>query len=175
VIENSKDAVVGFSPEGGKALRFDQVKIDASASLETYVASGLIEGAAATGAEALTINGLPAAASSSRSEGWSYRIFAIRVGAQTFRLTYAARDMTAALETAFRQSAESFRRLTPQETARLKPLRVALVTAGNGDTADTLAARMASDEPRVERFRVLNGLQISDRVFPGQRYKIIAE
>jgi predicted Zn-dependent protease len=50
---------------------------------------------------------------------------------------------------------------------------VSLVTAGAQDTAETLAARMALDEPRTERFRVLNGLQISDRVFTGQRYKIV--
>jgi predicted Zn-dependent protease len=34
---------------------------------------------------------------------------------------------------------------------------------------------MVSDEPKTERFRVLNGLQISDRVFAGQRYKIISD
>ena len=175
VIENSKEAVVGFSPEGGKALRFDQVKLDASASLETYVASGLVDGASASGAESLTINGMPAATSTSRSEGWNYRFFAIRMGAQTFRLTYAAREMSAAQDAAFRQSAETFRRLTSEEAARLKPLRIALVTAGSADTAETLAARMSSDEPRLERFRVLNGLQVSDRVFAGQRYKIVSD
>ncbi len=175
VIENSKEAVVGFSPEGGKAMRFDHVRIDAAANLETYVGSGLIEGAAATNIEALTIGGQPAATSVSKSDGWSYRIFAIRSGGQTFRLTYAAREMTAALDQQFRQSAETFRRLTTQESARLKPLRIALVTAGGADTAETLSARMASDEPKLERFRVLNGLQISDRIFAGQRYKIVAE
>jgi predicted Zn-dependent protease len=49
------------------------------------------------------------------------------------------------------------------------------VTAGIDDTAETLAAKMESDEPKLERFRVLNGLQVSDRVFAGQRYKIISE
>ncbi len=175
VIENSRDAVVGFSPEGSKAMRFDHVRIDASANLETYIGSGLIEGAAATDIERLSIGGQPAATSVSKSDGWSYRIFAIRSGGQTFRLTYAAREMTPALDQQFRQSAETFRRLNAQEMARLKPLRIALVTAGGADTAETLSARMASDEPKLERFRVLNGLQISDRIFAGQRYKIVAE
>jgi predicted Zn-dependent protease len=175
VIENGKEAVVGFSPEGGKAMRFDQAKIDATTSLESYVGSGLVDGAAATSIETLTLGSLPAATSLSKSDGWTYRIFAIRSGAQTYRLTYAARDMTPALDAQFRQSAETFRRLTSQEVASLKPLRIALVTAGAGDTAETLASRMVADEPKVERFRVLNGLQVSDRVFAGQRYKIIAE
>jgi predicted Zn-dependent protease len=173
VLENSRDAVLGVSPEGGRAVRFDQARIDASTPLEKYVDSGLIEGAAATGVETLTINGLPAATSVSVSEGWTYRIYAYRVGAQTYRLTFAARSMTPEVEAAYRAAAQSFRRLSPQESAGLKPLKVALVTAGSADTAETLASRMALDEPKLERFRVLNGLQISDRVFAGQRYKIV--
>jgi predicted Zn-dependent protease len=173
VLENSRDAVLGVSPEGGRAVRFDQARIDASTSVEKYVDSGLIEGAAAKGVEALSINGLPAATSVSQSDGWTYRIFAYRVGQQTFRLTFAAKAMTPELDMAYRASAGTFRRLTSQEAAQLRPLRVSLVTAGPQDTAETLASRMALDEPKTERFRVLNGLQVSDRVFSGQRYKIV--
>jgi predicted Zn-dependent protease len=173
VLENGREAVLGVSPEGGRAVRFDQARVEASIALERYVASGLIEGATATGVETLTINGLPAATSVSVADGWTYRIFAFRAGQQTYRLTFAARAMTPELDAAFRASAQTFRRLSAQESASLKPLRVALVTATAADTAETLAQRMALDEPRLERFRVLNGLQISDRVFSGQRYKII--
>ncbi len=173
VLENSRDAVLGVAAEGGRALRFDQARIDAATPLDKYVDSGLIEGAAARDVETLTINGLPAATSVSTSDGWTYRIFAYRVGQQTYRLTYAARNMTSELDAMFRASAQTFRRLSPQEAARLRPLRVALVTAGVADTAETLASRMALDEPKLERFRVLNGLQVSDRIFPGQRYKIV--
>ncbi len=175
LVENGKDAVVAFSPEGGRALRFDQVKLDAGRSLEAYVGGSLVDGAASTNVETLTINGLPAAASRAESDGWTYRIFAIRSGDRTFRLTYAAREMTPAVEADFRRSAETFRRLLPEEAQRLRPLRIALVTASAEDTAESLASRMVSDEPKLERFRVLNGLQVSDRVFAGQRYKIIAE
>ncbi len=175
LVENGKDAVVAFSPEGGKALRFDQVKVDAGRSLEAYVSGSLIDGAASTNVETLTINGLSAAASRAESDGWTYRIFAIRSGDRTFRLTYAAREMTPTVEAEFRRSAETFRRLQPDEAQRLRPLRIALVTASAEDTAESLASRMASDEPKLERFRVLNGLQVSDRVFAGQRYKIISE
>ncbi len=175
VIENSRDAVVGFSPEGGRAMRFDKVNVAPSTSLESYVGSGLIDGASATGVQTLTISGLPAATSLSRSDGWNYRIFAIRNADMTFRLTYAARELTPELDAAFRSSADSFRRLNAQEIASLKPLRIALVTASAGDTVETLSSRMGQDEPRVERFRVLNGLQVSDRIFAGQRYKIVSE
>jgi predicted Zn-dependent protease len=175
ILENGKEAVVAFSPEGGKAMRFDQVKLGAGQSLESYVGGNLIEGAPSTDVETIEINGLPAAMSRSASDGWSYRIVAVRAGERVFRLTYAAREPTPALEAAFRRSAETFRRLRPEEASRLRPQRIALVTAGIDDTAETLAAKMESDEPKLERFRVLNGLQVSDRVFAGQRYKIISE
>jgi len=175
LVENSRDAVVAFSPEGGKAMRFDQVKVESGRSLEAYVGGAMVDGAPSTNVEALTINGLPAAASHALSDGWSYRIFVIRAGDKTYRLTYAARELTPTLESDFRRSAETFRRLSPEEIRGLKPLRVALVTAGAEDTAETLADRMTSDEPKLERFRVLNGLQVSDRVFAGQRYKIVGE
>ncbi len=173
VMENGRDAVLGVSPEGGRAVRFDRAKVEPSVPLTQYVDSGLIEGAAATDVQALTINGLPAATSKATSDGWSYRIYAFRVGQQTYRLTFAARNMTPDVEASYRASAETFRRLTAEETRTLRPFRISLVTATAGDTAETLAARMALEEPKLERFRVLNGLQISDRVFAGQRYKII--
>ncbi|MGL5115052.1 MAG: M48 family metalloprotease [Beijerinckiaceae bacterium] len=175
ILENGREAVVGFSPEGGRALRFDQAKIDGAARLETYVESGFIDGASATGVENLTLGGLQAATGIVKAEEWTYRIFAIREGNRTFRLTYAARDLTPALDAAFRQSAGTFRPLSTEERQRLRPLRIALVTAGTNDTAESLAQRMAIEEPRLERFRVLNGLQVSDRIFTGQRYKIVLD
>jgi predicted Zn-dependent protease len=175
ILENGREAVVGFSPEGGRALRFDQAMVEAAIPLERYVESGFIDGAPATAIETLTLGGLPAATGLVKADEWTYRVFAIREGSRTFRLTYAARDLTPALDTAFRRSAETFRLLSAEERQRLRPLRISLVTAGASDTAESLAQRMAMEEPRLERFRVLNGLQVSDRVFTGQRYKIITE
>jgi predicted Zn-dependent protease len=175
VMENNRDSVVGISPEGGRALRFDKVTVAGSTSLESYVGSGLIGGASATAIETLMIGGLPAATSLSRNDGWNYRIFAIRSGSTTYRLTYAARELSPDIDAAFRNSAESFRRLSSQESLGLRPLRITLVTASASDTVESLANRLAMDEPRVERFRVLNGLQLSERVYPGQRYKIVVD
>jgi predicted Zn-dependent protease len=175
VLENSRDAVVGVAPDAGRAMRFDQAKLDPGQSLENYMQSGLIQGSEATNIEALTLGGLPAATSLSKADGWTYRIFAVRVGAQVFRLTYAARNMDGATDAAYRRSAESFRKLEPGEGARLRPLRISLTVANSDDTVETLAARMVMDEPRAERFRVLNGLQASERVFAGQRYKLVTE
>ena len=57
----------------------------------------------------------------------------------------------------------------------VRPLRLALVKAAPGDTPDILAARMAIANGRVERFRILNGLDPSTALTPGESYKVVAE
>jgi predicted Zn-dependent protease len=49
------------------------------------------------------------------------------------------------------------------------------VTAAPGDTVESLAARMIVANRPVERFLVLNGLERSAQVKPGESYKIIVE
>ena len=55
------------------------------------------------------------------------------------------------------------------------PLRLVLVTAKPGDTAESLAGRMATTDRAVDRFLVLNGLDRPSAVKPGQSYKIVVE
>jgi predicted Zn-dependent protease len=50
-----------------------------------------------------------------------------------------------------------------------------VVAAGEGDTAETLAARMPGAERAVERFLALNGLDRAGAVKAGERYKIVVE
>ena len=49
------------------------------------------------------------------------------------------------------------------------------MTAGPGDTAATIASRMVGVDRNVEMFRLLNNLDASTGVRPGQKYKIVAE
>jgi predicted Zn-dependent protease len=146
-----------------------------SQSLEAYLASGIIESATTTDVRGLTINGLPAATGVAKGQDWTFRLFAVRMGGNVYRLNMAARELSPEVDAAFWRAAESFRRLEPAEVAALRPLRIALVVAGPGDSEETLARRMRLDEPRVERFRVLNGLGEGERVLPGQRYKIVVD
>ena len=57
----------------------------------------------------------------------------------------------------------------------MRPLRLQLVTAREGDTVETLAARMVVTDRPVERFLTLNGLDRDAAVKPGERYKIVVE
>lgn len=67
----------------------------------------------------------------------------------------------------------SMRRLSSAEAAQVVGRAIDVVTAGRGDTVQTLASRMAYPDAKVERFRVLNGLGATDQLVPGQKYKIV--
>lgn len=66
----------------------------------------------------------------------------------------------------------SFRLLSDQEVATLRPRYIRLWTVQPGDTVQSLAMRMAADRP-AELFRMLNGLDAADGVRPGDTVKLI--
>ncbi len=68
---------------------------------------------------------------------------------------------------------QSFRRITAQEAAAVKPRKVSVVAVKAGDTLATLAGRMAYEDYRMERFLTLNALSASSTLTPGQKVKIV--
>ncbi len=61
-------------------------------------------------------------------------------------------------EPAFGRRLSSIALVTPEEARSLKPLRIQIVTAAPGDTAESLAQRMtAVDRPLERFFQSLNG------------------
>jgi predicted Zn-dependent protease len=176
VLENSSTAVVGVTPGGAQALRFDSVKLPSGQTLASYLESGWIEGVKLGPTEPLTANGLTGVTAIGKGDEWTFRMAAIQLGSATYRFILAARAMTPEVDRAFRAAIESFRVLSPEEAAGVKPLHIALTTAKPGDTVEALAARMGvvGDHP-LERFQVLNGLDGRNNVKPGQTYKIVVE
>ncbi|HWH17592.1 MAG TPA: M48 family metalloprotease [Allosphingosinicella sp.] len=67
----------------------------------------------------------------------------------------------------------SFRLLTPAEVASLRPRQVRVVTAGPGDTLQSLAARMAYPDYKMERFLTLNDRDPNQQVRPGDKVKLV--
>ena len=67
----------------------------------------------------------------------------------------------------------SFRMLSPQEVASLRPRYIRAWTVRQGETPASLARRMAADRPE-ELFRMLNGLGPQDGLRPGQPVKLVA-
>jgi predicted Zn-dependent protease len=67
----------------------------------------------------------------------------------------------------------SIRKITPQEAAAIRPRIVLVAAVRPGDTAQSLASRMAYRNFKLERFLALNNLSPNARIAPGQKVKLV--
>jgi len=174
-LENTPQAVLGATSSGKEALRLDAVRVPAMQTLATYLSSGWIDGVEASSIETLTINGFPAATAVARGEQWSFRLYAIRFGSDVYRIAFAARDLSPALDGAFRAAADTFRRVPVEEARGASPQRISMVRVGLTDTVERLARRMAVPDRKLDRFLVLNGLERGAKLKLGDLAKIVVE
>ena len=127
--------------------------------------------------ERTTVNGIPAAYGVARANTSSGQVDVVVFAyefAQNRAFHFAA--ITAAGQSGSLNSMyRSMRRLSASEASAIKPRRVEVVTVKPGDTVASLAARMAFDDAREARFRVLNGLNASDRLTAGEKVKIVVK
>ena len=175
ILENSAKAVVGLAPGGAQALRFDSVKLPEGTTLESYIAGGWIEGVKVGQVESLEPGGLDGLTTVARGDEWTFRLAAIQSGGSVYRFILAARSLTPDIDRQFRRTIESFRTLTAQEVASVRPLRLGTIIAKPGDTAESIASAMSIVDHPLDRFQVLNGLDRSGALKPGQAYKIVVE
>lgn len=174
-LENTAQAVFGVKDGGSQALRLDVVRVPTEQALADYLTSGWIENIEPKSVEALTINGHPAATATANGEQWSFRLYVVRFGSEVYRFIFAAKNRTDSVDRAFRDSINSFRRMTLAEIRLAKPHRIKVVTAGPNDTIERMARRMAVSDRNAERFRVLNGLNTGDKLKAGDQVKIVVE
>lgn len=174
-LENTSQAVLGASRDGNRRILFDVIAPKEGQSLEDLLQSTWSDGLEVGSLESLTVNGLPAVAATSRGRDWAFRLAAIRAGQNTYRLVYAARGLGPETERAFRGALESVRQVSPEEARAVRPLRVQVVTAAEGDTAERLAERMALTDAPLDRFLALNGLPRGGALQAGERYKVVVE
>ena len=175
VLDNTSSAVLGLKDGAAEALRLDVVNVQPDQSLIEYLNSGWIEGIEAGSVEELSVNGLPAATATAKGDQWAFRLYAIRFGSEVYRFIFAAKPRSAEIDRAFRETVQTFRRLSLAEIQSVKPLRLAVVRVATGETPEQIAARMAPVERPLERFRILNGLDANERLKPGDFVKLIVE
>jgi predicted Zn-dependent protease len=175
VLENSAQAVLGIADGGQRALRLDRVHVSSEQTLDAYLASGWIEGLQQGSIENFVVAGFPAATATARGAEWYFRLAAIRQGDEVYRLIFATRSLSDEVDRQFRAAINSFRKITPDEARDAKPLRIAIVAAGPGDTPGSLAAQMRGSDAPLDLLLLLNGLSPGDPVKAGEHYKIIAE
>ncbi|MCB2083314.1 MAG: M48 family metalloprotease [Sphingomonadaceae bacterium] len=174
---NSTQAV-SISGQSGKA-QFSTGPY--SGRLDSYVGSvfkalgGDQQNLAPSSIKRTTVNGIPAAYGTARVNNGNSQVDVV-VFAYEFANNQAfhfAAITPAGKSGTFNSMFNSLRRISTSEAAAIIPRKIDVVTVGRGDTVQSLANRMAYDNGKVERFRVLNALGANDTLTPGQKVKIV--
>jgi predicted Zn-dependent protease len=151
------------------------VQADSNQSLANYLTSGWVAGLQPETVKEATVNGMPAAIARASAERWDFDVTVIRIDKQIFRFLTAVPKGSSSLDSIANTLRQSFRRMTSQEIAQLKPLRVRVVTVQPGETITTMAARMMGTDRKLDLFRLINALSTGASLSAGQRVKIISE
>jgi len=175
VLDNTPRALLGRAPGGVEAVRVDSVPDNSGGSLDGYLASGWLDGLLRSSIQAGQVNGMPAAFGLARAGEWNFRVAVVRKDGDIYRLLFAARSMDDATVAKFDQSIQSFRQLTEEEGAKVKALKLQVVTAGLTDNVDSLARRMAIVERPLDVFLLLNGLAQGAALKYGEAYKVVVD
>ncbi|MEQ8603151.1 MAG: M48 family metalloprotease [Marivibrio sp.] len=162
---NAPDQVVAFSPDRAATILFDGAKVPTSRSMQAYLQQDW------SGAqirlqdlEPINVNGLQAATGWARLNGdqgpVDLRGVAIRFdGEQVYRFRFITEPQaTERFSQALRETTYSFRRLDPEEAARITAHRLLVVPVQPGDTVAGLSRGMPHGRYNEEMFRVLNDL-----------------
>ncbi len=178
---NGEDAVRATGPDGA-SITLDGKPAPRGVEPVDYLVGVWAKGVRVQGVERIEVNGLPAATGYVRGNGQKgpieLRLVAIRhPDGSYYRILFSAPSSAVAkLADPFRRATYSFRALTDAEARNAQPLRIRIVTVRPGDTHETLARQMATqDGLELEQFRVYNGLQPGEALAPGRRLKVIAD
>ena len=123
----------------------------------------------------MQIGGLEAATAVAQGEQWSFRLGAVRLNGRIYRLIFAARSLSPAVDAEFRASLQSFHLINAQDSALAAAQAIKIVADGSTDTSETMAGRMAFLPHPLDQFLILNGLARDVPLVAGQHYKIVAE
>ncbi|WP_442201095.1 M48 family metalloprotease [Rhizobium sp. RAF56] len=173
-IDNKVEAVLATGP-GDVAIRFDGVADSQGQALTNYISSGWVTGLDPSTIRQITVNGMEAATARASADRWDFDVTVIRDKQQIFRFLTAVPKGSAALDPTANALRASFRHMTPEEAASLRPLRVRVVTVKPGDTITTLASRMMGTDRKLDLFKLINALPTGAAISPGDRMKIISE
>jgi predicted Zn-dependent protease len=123
-----------------------------------------------------TINGIPAAYSSARAQTQQGQLDVTVIAYQWDANTayhFAMITPAGSGIGPFESMIQSFGRLSASEAQAIRPRVIDIVTVRPGETVQTLANRMAYNDLKLERFRVLNGLVGNTGVTAGQKVKLV--
>jgi predicted Zn-dependent protease len=178
---NGQSQVQAKGPDGA-VIVFDRNPQPFRGGPDAYIARAWAAKAQLANLERFDINGMPAATATTRAQIESVgtvdvRFVAIAWSEDTFYrfLFISPPNATARLTPAFERTARSLHRLSDSEAASIRPLRVRVVTARQGDTVESLARAMPVDRLQKEQLTVLNGMPADYQLKPGDKVKVISE
>jgi len=174
IVDNQTKAVLVSGPND-LATRFDATVVSSRTNLADYLKSGWITGLVNETIREESINGFQSATAIARGDAWRFKVRIIRNGTQVYRFITAAPQTNTNIDAVSRRITESFRVLSAQEIADLKPLSIKIKTVGANESEQTLAANMQGTSNPLELFRLLNGLKPGETVTPGQKVKIVTD
>ncbi len=121
-----------------------------------------------------TTNGLETATATARAQTQSgvvdVAVTAYRVGERAYHFISLA---PAGNLNTFSPMIRSFRTLSTQEAAALRARVLDIVQVRSGETAQSIAQRMAYPDYQLERFLVLNGREANEPLRAGEQVKIV--
>ncbi|MEO0635996.1 MAG: M48 family metalloprotease [Pseudomonadota bacterium] len=176
-LDNRAEAIVASGP-GDKAIRVDAAPLPKGRSLNDYLNSGWIGGLSDQPPVQTQINGLDALRAKASSEGWVFDITLMKSGERVYRLITAAPKATSgeAVTRVGEQVAQSFRGMSREEVAALRPLQIEIARMRSGQTIEALArSRMSWTDDGAGLIRALNGLSPGAQPSPGTRLKLVVE
>lgn len=174
---NGKSRVTAQHPAGAAAV------VDLARGRTPEEALARWAGRAAAGrAEALSLNGLPAATVPVRLDsrsgpvrGQAVVAAAPAAGTVVRFLFIAPPGQFGRFDEAFRRMTYSFRHLSPAEASAVQPLRLIVTRVEAADTIRDLSARMPYGAFNDDWFRLLNDLAVTDGLQAGELVKIVTQ
>lgn len=177
---NMPDVVAIKGPKGtlgNLTLANPQPSGSLTAALQNYDPKGAI---VFDNIETLTINGMEAATAVTRvntkSGAANYRAVLVRhPSGKVYEFVFlSSADVGSRYDADFQKTAMSFRQIDANEAQQYnKAQRIRIVTVKQGDTIQSMAAKMVVNEGKEQWFRVLNGLENANQLQAGQKVKIV--
>lgn len=180
-ISNTSDAVLATGT-GGR-LQFDiegdKKKVQASRNALDYLTRIWLPNLRLGNAEAIKVNGMPAATASGRLQmkSGNAEVRFVAVGFPTDDILrfviIAPVGGLSKIEPALIRSINTLRHLSEAEAQQVKPVRLKVVKVGSGDTVENFAGKTPLGRYAAEQLRVMNALQGNEQPKPGERFKTV--
>lgn len=177
-MSNSPSKLVASHPKGAVII-FDGAKPRGNGTMAGYLSREWVPRSNVSQLESITVNGMEAATAVTQGQANGQavyvRLLAVRYDpSQIYRFMFVTpRSQSHVFDEDFKRTTYSFRRLSSEEAAKVKPLRLIVVKAHDGDTPERLGSTMPFNEFNADWFKLLNDID-GQPLKPGQTIKVVA-